>query len=147
MYARAVSLGNDEEVAAILSELDSGDKPAERRLTRLLPVEERIKERLEKLGYTVDVALGDRSSRISLAIYDEETDRYLVGVELDKDAMLSSASAMERDVYKPRFLESRGWNLMRVWCRDFWLYPNEVIKNIAAAAKKSKGTKKTAKKK
>ena len=103
------------------------------------PTEEQIKERLEKLGYTVHTALGNRNNRISLAVYDEQSDRYLVGVILDTDAFASSSSSMERDVYKPKFLEARGWTLMRVWCRDFWLSPQKVVKAIASAAEKNRG--------
>lgn len=138
MYARAVSLGHDDEMKAILSDIDTQESDAPKPITKLRSAEERIKEKLEKMGYRVDTALGNLNTRISLAIYDEETDRYLVGVELDKDAILGSTSTMERDVYKPKFLETRGWNLMRVWCRDWWLYPQRVIKSIAAAAEKSK---------
>ena len=138
MYARAVSAGDDEEKNAILSDITSTDYVEREPITKLIPVEEKMKERLEKLGYKVDTALGNRNSRISLAIYDEESDRYLVGVELDKDALLSSDSTMERDVYKPRFLEARGWTIIRVWCRDWWLYPGKVIKMIAQTAEKNK---------
>ena len=139
MYVRAVSRGDEEEVRAILSELDPVEIKCERDIVPgLASVEERIKERLVKLGYKVDIALGNSNSKISLAIYDDKTDKYLVGVELDKDAFAASDSCMERDVYKPKFLEARGWSLMRVWCRDWWLYPNKVIKAIAAAAEKNK---------
>lgn len=142
MYVRAVAAGNAEEVRAILGDIDgAGDKAEPAPLLKPpTPVEEKMKERLEKLGYTVDIALGERNSRISLAIYDEETDRYLVGVELDRDAIQGSASVMERDVYKPKFLEARGWTLIRVWCRDWWLYPQRVIRTIAAAAERAKPT-------
>ena len=78
------------------------------------------------------------NNRISLAIYDPKTDKYLVGVELDTDAFRASSSCLERDVYKPRFLEARGWTLIRVWCRDWWLYPSKVIKHITATAEKNK---------
>ena len=138
MYARAVSTGDEEEKRAILSDITSEDFTESAPITRLVPVEEKMKEKLEKLGYKVDTSLGDRNSRISLAIYDEETDRYLVGVELDKDALASSESTMERDVYKPRFLEARGWTILRVWCRDWWLYPTKVIKTITQIADKNK---------
>jgi very-short-patch-repair endonuclease len=86
--------------------------------------------------------LGNRNNRISLAVYDEKTDRYLVGVILDKDAYGSSDSTMERDVYKPLFLESRGWSLIRVWSRDWWLYPQKVIKTIVDAAEANRAKKK-----
>ena len=137
-YVRAVAKNDAEEVKVILSELDPSETKAESVYTALRSVEEQMKERLEKLGYTVETALGNRNSRISLAIYDEKSDRYLVGIELDRDAFASGASAMERDVYKPRFLESRGWTVMRIWCRDWWLSPQKVIKNIAAVAEKNK---------
>ena len=97
-----------------------------------------MKARLEKMGYKVDIGLGNRNNRISLAVFDPDTDKYLVGVELDRDALLASSSTMERDVYKPRFLEARGWTIIRVWCRDWWLSPQKVIKSIAQAAERNK---------
>jgi very-short-patch-repair endonuclease len=45
---------------------------------------------------------------------------------------------MERDVYKPRFLEARGWRIVRVWCRDWWLSPAKVIRSIASVADQQK---------
>ena len=123
----------------ILTSLDPSEKKAESMVTTMPKIEEQIKERLEKLGYTVHTGLGNRNNRISLAIYDEESDKYLVGVILDTDAFASSTSSMERDVYKPKFLEARGWTLMRVWCRDFWLSPNKVVKAIAQTAEKNRG--------
>ncbi len=139
MYVRAVSKGDAEEVKAILSQLNTKEViESERIMTSVASVEDRIKERLTKLGYTVDTNIGNSNSKISLAIYDEKTDKYLVGVELDKDAFASSTSSMERDVYKPRFLEARGWTLIRIWCRDWWLYPQRVIKSIVTTAEKNK---------
>ena len=97
-----------------------------------------MKEKLEKMGYMVDIGLGNKNSRISLAVYDECCEKYLLGVELDKDAFAASSSAMERDVYKPKFLEGRGWKIMRVWCRDWWLSPQKVIRAIVSAAEKNR---------
>ena len=45
---------------------------------------------------------------------------------------------MERDVYKPKFLEGRGWTIMRVWCRDWWLSPAKVVRSIITAAEKNR---------
>ena len=136
-YVRAVSLGNDKEVRGILESL-CPSAPAAASLTAMSPIEERIAEKLTKLGYEVHLNLGNRNTRLSLAIYDSEIDRYLVGVELDKDAFTSSTSIMERDVYKPKFLESRGWTILRVWCRDWWLSPQKVIKSITSLAEKNR---------
>jgi len=134
MYVRAVSASLDSDVNIILSELDPQETAEPAQITKIAPVNERIRDRLTKLGYTVDMDLGTKSNRISLAIYDEKLDKYLLGIILDKDAYGSSTSTMERDVYKPLFLESRGWSLMRVWSRDWWLYPQKVVKAITDAA-------------
>ncbi len=139
MYVRAMSNGMKGEAAAILAKLDPQDPPSKPLIVEgVTPIEEQIAARLRKLGYKVDVSLGNEKNRISLAVYDDKTDRYLVGVELDTDAFAGAESALERDVYKPRFLTSCGWRMIRVWSRDWWLYPSKVIKSITSAAEKSK---------
>ncbi|MBP3592818.1 MAG: DUF4011 domain-containing protein [Clostridia bacterium] len=141
MYVRAVSKGDAEEVAAVLARLHQGDSKTPS-LTGISSIEEQMKERLEKLGYKVRTRLGNKNSRISLAIYDEESDKYLVGVELDTDAFDSGAPLLERDVYKPRFMQSRGWTILRVWSRDWWISPSKVIKTITSVAEKNRTKKK-----
>ena len=136
-YVRAVSKGDVGEVRAILADIDCSDHQAPQ-YRGLVSIEEQIKERLEKLGYTVDTNLGDKNSRISLAVYDKDSDSYLVGVELDRDAFAASSSCIERDVCKPRFLEARGWSILRVWSRDWWASPTKVIKAITQEAEKKK---------
>lgn len=139
-YVRAVSSSNANDVKAILNGLD-GSLAEEKKpsvSTNTESVEEQIADKLRKSGYTVDTRLGNKKNRISLAIYDNEIGRYLVGVELDTDAFAASSSPLERDVYKPKFLEARGWTVLRVWCRDWWLYPTKVLKAIASAAEKQK---------
>ena len=141
MYTRAVALGKDDEANIILSELRVPEAKPDSMFTTVAAVELQMKEKLEKLGYKVDTGLGNENNRISLAIYDPDTDKYLVGVELDTDAFKESKSCLERDVYKPRFLESRGWTIVRVWCRDWWLYPAKVVKTITTIAEKNKKAK------
>ncbi len=138
VYARAVSEGDTASARAILSSLDKSEHTDPVINASFTDIKIQIKERLEKLGYEVVLDLGNRDNRISLAVYDAKTDRYLIGVQLDKDVFASTSSALEREVYKPRFLESRGWTIMRVWCRDFWLSPAKVVKSIASAAEKNR---------
>ncbi|HBJ18406.1 MAG TPA: hypothetical protein DDY70_01475 [Clostridiales bacterium] len=140
LYVRAVAAGNQNEVSAILSELHSEPQRPEG-VTGIASVTDQMKERLEKLGYVVDTNLGSSAGKISLAVYSPKKDRYLVGVELDLDAYATSDSVLERDVYRPRFLESRGWTLLRVWCRDFWLSPAKVIRSIVSAIEKAEKAK------
>ncbi len=136
-YVRAISNGNQTEAKIILEQLLTlPEQPAR----SIVPnkVEEKIKIELEKLGYKVETNLGNADYKISLAIYDKNLDRYLVGVECDYTAYKSSESLLERDVYRPTFLKTRGWDILRVWSRDWWLNKNKVISNITKIAEKNK---------
>lgn len=138
-YVRSVSDCDSANAKAILNGLCPGDTGSNGPSLISAPsIEEQMKERIEKLGYKVDVGLGNKNSRISLAVYDDSCDKYLVGVELDKDAFAGSSSAMERDVYKPKFLEGRGWKIIRVWSRDWWLSPARVVRHIVNVAEKNR---------
>jgi len=139
MYVRAASNGDTEEMNAILADVNPTEAIVEGLTASMPSIEEQIKEKLEKQGYVAHTKLGNRNNRISLAVYDEKNDKYLVGVELDTDAFNSSDSCLERDVYKPRFLEARGWTMQRVWSRDWWLSPAKVVRSIINAAEKNKG--------
>lgn len=101
-------------------------------------LEKYIKDDLIKLGYDVETNLGNTNYKLSLAVYDAKLDRYLLGIECDYSAFKSSDSILERDVYRNKFLESRGWKIMRVWSRDWWLNKNKVISNIVKAINASK---------
>ena len=95
--------------------------------------EDEIKAELFKLGYNVETNLGNTNYKLSLAVYDKKLDRYLLGIECDYAAYKSSDSILERDVYRNKFLESRGWSIIRVWSRDWWLNKDRVINNIVKA--------------
>ncbi len=137
-YARAISEGDASHAHDVLRGLEHSDENKAYGTDALSPAVLEIKAGLEKKGYTVHTALGNKNSRISLAIYDESQDKYLIGVELEGDAFASSTSALERDVYKPKFLEARGWTIMRVWSRDIWLSPTKVVNAIANAAERNR---------
>lgn len=133
-YVRAVSSGDNKQVRHILSSLSSGDKAKD----NIGAFESQLKEELTKLGHKVDTLLGNADYKISLGIYDEQIGKYTLGIECDYAAYQSSLSVLERDVYRPKFLESRGWVIMRVWSRDWWMNKNKVLTAIDRAAKYQK---------
>ncbi len=128
-YVRAISSKNYKEAEFILNSFkptlpQSNDIIVENQL------EKYIKQELTKLGFTIETNLGNTDYKISLAVYDKELDRYVLGIECDYSAYKSSNSILERDVYRNKFLKSRGWKILRVWSRDWWLNKNKVINNI-----------------
>lgn len=136
-YVRAVSEGKTEEVKTILNSFTDGGIQTSQ--PSLMPgVEEQIAEKLNKLGYKTSLNLGNSNSKISVAIYDAKKDRYLLGIETDQSVLQTSSSTMERDVYRNQFLQSRGWKIMRVWNRDFWHNPSQVISTIVKEVEKQK---------
>ncbi len=136
-YTRAVSNGNVEEVKTILNSFGEVEtsKPL---LSNLLPIENQIASKLEKLGYKTDLNLGNSNSKISIAVYDRKKDRYLLGIETDEAVTKTSKSTLERDVFRNEFLRSKGWKMFRVWSRDWWHNPNQVINAIVKEIEKQK---------
>ena len=137
-YVRAVSSGNRREASGILETLSRGTGlPMPAVSATRASIADEIKRELEALGYTVEQNLGNSTYKLSLAIYDKESDKYLVGIECDDAAYRSSSSILERDVFRSKFLESRGWKIIRVWSRDWWMSPTKVMNTIVKAAHKS----------
>lgn len=134
-YVRAVSEGNADEVQAILNSFNEGvitqTKPRS-----VLPIEEQIAEKLQKLGYKTEVNLGNSNSKLSVAVYDKRRDKYLLGIETDQTVINSSDSVLERDVFRNEFLKARGWKTFRVWSRDWWHNPSHVMSAITKEIEK-----------
>ncbi|MBQ8749542.1 MAG: hypothetical protein IJZ29_03645 [Clostridia bacterium] len=138
-YVRAVSNGDKLETKLILDSYVTTASENEIKKTEFAgKVEEQIATELKKLGYEIATNIGNSTHKIGLGIYDKNLDKYLVGIECDYNAYYSSVSTMERDVLRPSFLQSRGWNLVRVWSRDWWLNKNKVLNKLVEIAEKQK---------
>lgn len=128
-YVRAISNKKYKEAQFVLDSF----KPALPQTSDVIVennLEKYIKDELTRLGYTVETNLGNTDYKLSLGVYDKTLDRYILGIECDYSAYKSSDSILERDVYRNKFLQSRGWKIMRVWSRDWWLNKTKVINNI-----------------
>ncbi len=137
-YVRAVSTGNNDEVKVILDSVGGGSQIVTKKPLGLLPMENQIAEKLNKLGYKTEINLGNSNSKISVAVYDRKKDKYLLGIETDQTAIASSKSTLERDVFKNQFLTQKGWNMVRVWSRDWWHNAHQVISSITKLLEKQK---------
>ena len=127
IYARAVSGGNNADIKTVLSTFNQEKKT----MTPIGAYEEKIKQGLESLGYKVFTNLGNTSYKLSLGVFDPELQQFVLGIECDYSAYKSSESVLERDVYRIKFLESRGWKIVRVWSRDWWQSPKQVLQNLS----------------
>ncbi len=133
-YVRAVSDKNENEIKFLLSDFENKPKSDD----FCGAYEEQIKQELEKLGYVVYTNLGNTDYKLSLGVYDTTLNRYILGIECDYQAFRASDSILERDVYRIKFLESRGWKIVRVWSRDWWQSRKKVLSNLVELIEKQK---------
>jgi len=96
-----------------------------------------VRDALVKLGYNVKTQVGCKGYKIDLAIvHPKQKDKFIVGIECDGAQYHSSKSAKERDLYRQGVLEDVGWNILRVWSRDWWKNEELVIKRLDGEIKK-----------
>ena len=93
--------------------------------------EEQVEEALRNKGLVLDTQVGASGYRIDLAVrHPERPDRYILGIECDGATYHSARSVRERDVYRQRFLESRGWKIHRIWSRNWWRNREREIEKV-----------------
>lgn len=119
-YAREVSQGNKEAVDTLLNGLLHSTAVRNNSKNLQSGFEIEVYEKLKELDYEVDTQVGVSGYKIDLAVYDKKTSRYVLGIECDGAAYQSSKTARERDIHRQRYLESRGWKILRIWSRDWW---------------------------
>jgi superfamily I DNA and/or RNA helicase/very-short-patch-repair endonuclease len=129
-YVKAVSEGNRQIAEEILySVCDSGILRNEE-IHFDSDFENQVYDALKREGLIVDTQIGVSGYKIDLAIYSEEKAKYILGIECDGAAFHSSKSARERDIFRQRYLESRGWNIIRIWSKDWWTNPQRETNRI-----------------
>ncbi len=122
-YVRAVSAMDHEQVKAVVNDVraSSNTQTKQTEVRFDSPFEEQVYKQLLHLGYKVDTQVGMSGYRIDLAIvHPNDPHRYILGIECDGAMYHSSKNAKERDVYRQRFLENRGWTIERIWSRNWW---------------------------
>ncbi|MGJ7922198.1 AAA domain-containing protein [Neobacillus sp. LXY-4] len=132
-YVKAVSKAQVEHIQAVVQEINENVN-THVQLQELhfdSPFEEQVYYQLRNLGYEVTTQVGMSGYRIDLAVvHPKDSSKYILGIECDGAMYHSSANAKERDVYRQRFLESRGWSIERIWSRNWWKNPSAEIERI-----------------
>jgi very-short-patch-repair endonuclease len=152
VYAHAVSEEKHDAVSDLLAKMSTTGKKIELAQIPALgrPLEDQVKEALEAKGYKVDAKVGFSGYRIDLAVVDpSDESRYVLGIECDGGTFHSARSARERDVVRQAFLEDRGWEMDRVWSRNWWRNRDAELLRLegrirALSKEKSAESKKTA---
>lgn len=94
-------------------------------------LEKLVKDRLQKLGYQVDLKVGYSDYKIDLAVaHPDNPSRYILAIETDGESFTSANSTIERDIIRQDFLERRGWAVERIWSRNWWQDSNREINRL-----------------
>jgi very-short-patch-repair endonuclease len=131
-FAKMVASGDIDRANTILNELNPNlqRRNAESIITES-PFESEVLEALQSAGYTVDTQVGQSGFRIDLAVvHPDDPGRYILGIECDGAMFHSGVSVRERDVFRQRFLEDRGWTIHRIWSTSWWEHKDREILKV-----------------
>ncbi|MCR4323576.1 MAG: AAA domain-containing protein [Nanoarchaeota archaeon] len=96
-----------------------------------------VRDALSKIGYKIKTQVGCKGYKIDLAVvHPKQKGKFIVGIECDGAMYHSSKSAKERDIYRQEILENSGWNILRVWSRDWWKNEDSEVKRLDREIKK-----------
>jgi very-short-patch-repair endonuclease len=101
------------------------------------PFEEAVAATLEDRGWQVVPQVGVSGFRVDLGIvHPDRPGAYLAGVECDGATYHSSAVARDRDKIRQQVLENLGWNVLRVWSRDWWYDADTAVARLHESLRK-----------
>ncbi len=101
--------------------------------------EEQVAAAIREAGYEVDAQVGVAGFFIDLAVKDpDKPGRYLLGIECDGATYHSARWARDRDRLRQDVLESRKWQIHRIWSTDWFRQPREQMRKLLAAIELAK---------
>ena len=94
---------------------------------------------LREHGYECEPQLGVAGFYLDIAVRDPGMPgRFLLGIECDGATYHSAKSARDRDRLRQEILESRGWEIYRIWSTDWFFNPSSQLTPILKILEKLK---------
>jgi len=76
---------------------------------------------LNQRGYKTAYQVGVAGFFIDIGVYHPERDgEFILGIECDGATYHSAKSVRDRDILRQSILESKGWNIHRIWSTDWF---------------------------
>ncbi len=95
------------------------------------PFEEQLYETLTNKGLDIHTHIGCSGYRIDMAVVNLlKPNSYLFGIVCDGRTYYDTFSARDRDRLRNEILESRGWQIYKVWSRDWMKNPKKELNKI-----------------
>lgn len=101
--------------------------------------EEVILNILSDAGYKAEKRIGMKGFFVDIAVQDSQNpDKYILGIECDPLTGATQKSVRDKDYTRPSVLKSLGWNIYRIWSKDWFNNPEyekkkllETLENIS----------------
>ncbi len=126
-YAKAVSNNDEVLIKEILASVCDKDVRLSGESDEFV---ESLALALRERGQKVVIDAGTSRSKVDLAVLNPESNNYVLGIECDGKTYRDMPSIRERDIHRKRFLESRDWEIVRVWSKDWWTDKEAVLDEI-----------------
>ncbi len=130
-YAYCISEGDKAGARQVLDSF--GDANAVKTEDRFVGLRAHLYEALTSRGVSVERDVGMGNYKLDMAVKNSKGE-YVLGIECDDSLLGKNIQSRERDVMRRKFLESRGWNVVRVWSSDFYANPEKAVAEIIRKA-------------
>jgi hypothetical protein len=125
-YTYYVSKKNDDMAEEVLNHLNTSE--SQTRAFILSAMAEEIKVKLEKSGLNVKTNIGIGQFKMDLAIYNDESQSYDLGIICDLTN--PDINARKELLHQEKFLKARGWKVKRVFQMHWYEDERKVIRDI-----------------
>lgn len=126
-YCYYVSKNDQKMVRFILNELNQKPSHTDQRIKDLMVMD--MKDKIEKIGYQVHLDVGIGGFNIDIAAYDEASQSYKLGILCDLSVKEKHNARLEL-IHQDRFLQSKGWQIYRLFHMNYYTNPSKEIKAI-----------------
>ncbi|MGN0961773.1 MAG: AAA domain-containing protein, partial [Christensenellales bacterium] len=126
-YCWAISNKDKVTASAILNSLSETSTTTKENPTDNLILS--VGNALTKQGLEVEYHVGYGNYKVDLAIRNTDKTKYILGIEFDSN-LYCNTNTRERDIFRQKYLDCRGWKVYRLWSMNWWHNKNKEIDNI-----------------
>ena len=121
VYCEALSRGNITIADDVIKSISSIKNPISTNHMPDSDFELMVGNFLRKNDYSIEYQVGESGFRIDIGVkMHSESNLFLCGIECDGKLYHSSWSARLNDIWRQKILESKGWQIYRIWSTDWF---------------------------
>ncbi len=76
---------------------------------------------LEEKGFETDRSVGRSAYHVDIGVVNPQNpEEYILGIMLDGSGYGTAKTTRDREIAQISVLHGLGWNILRVWCMDWW---------------------------